>query len=115
MSLFIQGMPLGLSAEEQQKWRLDQAKRDLDDIKILRESEAFNRYFMRRMKEAKDIAMHSYVYDVMEPSGREREITRNTILMIERMMDLLNTDEKARRDVVMSMISAQPLGGAGNG
>ncbi len=65
--------------------------RDLNDIHALRQADAFNRFFMRRIGEKKSKIEKSFRYDKM--CCDEREILRQKLDVFEEIEKLLASDE----------------------
>ena len=99
--------------EEESKKAFElQARRDIQDIRDLRENAAFNRYFLRRLKQRRDETEQSYRHDPeyvvkKDEMGREyraivcskedREILRQKLDLLEELLGLLSTDEGSSR------------------
>lgn len=86
------------TAEQKQQVALEIAKRDIQDIRALRESEPFRRYFIRRLNQRHDEMATKFKYDKM--SHEDREIARRLILEYEDIAQMMDRDELACRALV---------------
>lgn len=76
------------------------ANRDLSDIAELRKSDAFNRYFMRRLRKRRE-SLHDAFLTAGAMSHEEREVHRRLILEYDReIMNMLEKDERACRSII---------------
>ncbi len=73
------------------------ARRDLGDIHALRENDAFNRYFLRRLKQTRDKLDKSFREDPpTKVSHAEREILRRLIASYDELAGLCSAAEEGR-------------------
>lgn len=93
---------------------LEVAKRDLEDIKRLRESDPFRRYFLRRLRERALKAEHSFKYDTL--SSENREAARQVMLELEHLEKMMDEDFSSLAETFRTL-SDQTLmpGTRGNG
>ncbi len=69
--------------------------RDLGDITELRRTEAFNRFFLRRLGQMRDKLQTSYENDEMSPI--DREATRKLLKQLKEIIALPDADEATIR------------------
>ncbi len=69
----------------------ERAKKDLEDIRTLRNTVAFDRYFMRRVGEKKKVMEKSFRHDTMP--HEEREILRRSLRLIDEIEGMMTADE----------------------
>jgi hypothetical protein len=67
------------------------AKRDLQDIQTLRESEAFNRYFMRRIKKRREQVMEELLKTPL--THAELEAHRAIVNTLDDIISMADRDE----------------------
>jgi len=75
--------------------RRESAKRDLQDIAALRRTEAFSRYFLRRLRDKHTDAEQHFKYD--EPAkcdAVQRELWRQRMLLLEEIINMSAVDER---------------------
>lgn len=89
------------------------AAHDLADIKALRESEAFKRYWIRRMNERHAKLATAFKYDVM--SHEERETHRQIVLEYEDIARMMEKDEVACQNLLSGQNRVAMPGTQGNG
>ncbi len=77
------------------------AIRDLGDINTLRHTEAFDRFFMRRMKDIRDRLQKSFEDDPM--SMELRESTRLLLKQVKELVDLLDRDEATIKNYILRL------------
>jgi hypothetical protein len=92
-----------------QQRETEQARRDLEDIAALRASEPFNRYFLRCLRQKKDLAQTRALRTPgLTPAQREEERIKFLALEeIDGMMDLHAGPAQAMAQ--RSPISAPPM------
>lgn len=71
------------------------AIRDLEDIFALRRSEAFTRYFTRRLKEKRDQAQKRFHDDPMDKD--QREVARHVMKTFEEILSMMDREEATIR------------------
>ncbi len=71
------------------------AIRDLADIADLRRSDAFNRFFLRRVGEMRDKLQKSFEEDMMDKD--QREATRQLLKQVKEIIALPDRDEATIR------------------
>ncbi len=71
------------------------AIRDLADITELRRTEAFDRFFLRRLREMRDRLQKSFEEDAMAPE--QREATRQLLKQLKEIIALPDRDEATIR------------------
>jgi hypothetical protein len=80
---------------------LELARRDLGDITGLRGDEAFDRYFLRRLRmkrAAHDARFHS---DPPEKCDKdEREVLRRLVAEYDELLGMMDADERACRSTI---------------
>ena len=76
----------------------ESARQDLQDIHALKGSEAFNRYYLRRLRQRHDESVRSLIHDKM--TFEERESCRLNVLFIEDIVNLIPRDEATARRVL---------------
>lgn len=97
-----------------QEVQRQRAQKDLEDINTLRNSESFQRYFVRRLTERHDKLAVDFKYEKV--SHEEREVLRRLVLEYEQeIAQLMAKDELACRAVLtISQPSKILHGGPGN-
>lgn len=80
--------------EEQQKAD-DQARKDLNWIMELKDNEAFNQYYMRRLKQRQAKVEKALKYELMDVNTRE--VTRLLNIELEELLNTLAKDEAMLR------------------
>ncbi len=78
----------------------DRAGQDLTDIATLKGSDPFNRFFLRRIRQKRDQAIHLLITDTCDPQTREGHRVR--ALVLEEVLTLLEDDDKACRTLLAS-------------
>lgn len=73
----------------------ESARQDLQDIYALKQSEPFNRYFLRRLRQRHEETLKKLKYDKM--SYEEREACRLNVVFIEGIVNVLAQDEATAR------------------
>lgn len=76
----------------------ESARQDLQDIHALRNSEPFNRYFLRRLRQRHAENERNLKYEKM--SFEEREACRLNVVFIEGIVNMLTVDEAMARKVL---------------
>jgi hypothetical protein len=76
----------------------DRAGQDLVDIGALRGNEQFTRFFLRRVRQKRDAAIHSLITAKVDPV--QREAIRAMVLTLEEVLTLLEDDEQAARTLL---------------
>ena len=71
--------------------RREAARRDVQDIRFLTGNDAFNRYYLRRLRQRLGEAEHSLKYDDLPPE--KREAMRQRYLFIEEILKMPAADE----------------------
>ena len=71
------------------------ARRDLGDIGTLRNTEAFDRYFMRRLRQDQAKVEAEFKRGKMDKD--EREVLRRITLIYEDILDMMKRDEGSIR------------------
>jgi cephalosporin-C deacetylase-like acetyl esterase len=69
----------------------ERARQDLEDIRTLKNTEAFSRYWMRRLRQRKEDAEKRLKYDKL--SAEDREIARVTFLAYDELEKMMDVDE----------------------
>jgi hypothetical protein len=87
-----------MTADEQNSRSRELAERDLKDIQALRDSEAFRRYFLRRLKDRMDRLNAAFRYDPL--SHEDREVHRRLVNEYDELLKLLDQDEAACRSTL---------------
>lgn len=77
------------------------AHRDLADIRSLKESGAFERYFVRRVKKKRDDALQKLVSDD-SLSHEQREVTRTQVKLYNELLSMLDLDESSCQRMIQS-------------
>lgn len=81
-------------AEEDKAKALHQAAQDLSDIATLRHTEAFGRYFIRRLKAKQAAVETKFRNDSADKcSHEEREIRRRIVLAYDEILRMMAEDE----------------------
>lgn len=68
------------------------ARRDLADIRSLRESAAFDRYWVRRLKDKRHAEMEKFLKDGTL-THEQREISRALVLAYDDLINMAGVDE----------------------
>jgi len=76
----------------------ESAREDLQDIHTLRQNEAFNRYFLRRLRQRHEETLKKLKYEKM--SYEEREACRLNVVFIEGIINLPSIDEAMARKIL---------------
>lgn len=71
--------------------RREAARRDVQDIRALTGHEAFNRYYLRRIRQKHAEIEKAFKYDDMPPD--QREALRQKLLFIEEILKMPAKDE----------------------
>jgi hypothetical protein len=89
------------------------AQRDLNYIRTLREAEAFNAYWLRRVKQRRDSCARSFLHDPPTKVDKDkREALRLILLEYDWLIDtMMVEDETACRQILTTQPTAQ--GGQG--
>ncbi len=69
----------------------EMARTDLIDIRALKRNEAFQRYWMRRLRQKKDEALRALAHDTMD--HEKREATRQVYLTYLELEKIIDRDE----------------------
>lgn len=84
------------------------ANRDLADIRSLKESEAFQRYWLRRLKTKREAAFNKFLKD--DQMGlEERETFRQIVLCYDDLLGMMDRDDATSRREV-TQVSSPPGG-----
>ncbi len=76
----------------------NRAGQDLTDIAALRKDDPFNRFFMRRVRQKRDQAIHALITTKCDAETREGH--RQKVLALEEVRTLLEDDDKACRTLL---------------
>lgn len=77
---------------------LERARRDIEDIGVLRKTEAFSRYWLRRLKQKRDDTEKSFKFaPVAECTPARREELRQLLLVFEELLGMMEADDSAAR------------------
>ncbi len=79
------------SDEENKQQADDHARKDLAHIMALKDSDPFNLYYMRRLRQRIAETEKRFKYDKMEPN--EREATRLLFVFLEKLVAMPDEDE----------------------
>ncbi len=81
------------TTEEKQQVAFEVAKRDIDDIKRLKDFEPFRRYFIRRLEERGSEVARSFKDDPPHKVDKEeREILRRLLKEYETIFEMMDKD-----------------------
>lgn len=100
-------------ADQTQVVALEVAKRDLDDIKHLRENEHFRRYFLRRLNERADYYEDQLKHGEMTKEVREE--TRRIYNEYEYLAGMMDRDFASCAKNITAATQVDPPGTRGNG
>ncbi len=81
---------MSTAAEEEQKAN-DRARQDLSYVMELKDSDAFNLYYMRRLRQKQAEVEKDFKYSKMD--GDEREALRLLNIHLEKLLTLIDEDE----------------------
>lgn len=86
------------------------ARRDVSDIRFLRENPAFNNYWLRRLKQKREIVAERFRYGPIKEVGHEeREILRRILDEYDELMQMMTKDEAmAQRHISSVGIVVEP-------
>lgn len=91
----------------------ERARQDLEDIMSLKNSDAFNRYFLRRLTQKRAEIERKFKYEPPEKVDKnQREELRQTMLALEDLEKMMSVDEgNIRGGISREAIAQRPRGG----
>lgn len=90
----------------------ERARQDLEDIMSLKNSDAFNRYFLRRLTQKRTEVERRFKYEPPENVDKDqREELRQTMLALEDLEKMMAVDEGNIRGGISREANGRPRGG----
>lgn len=81
----------------------ERATKDIEDIKALRESEPFKRYWLRRLNYKRAAIEKSFLRDGPELVSKDRrEEMRQVILAYDELLSMMDADDRGAKNLLSS-------------
>lgn len=87
--------PPSRKPDDSERLSKEVAEQQLESIRKLRESDAFNHYFLRRLKDKRSQLFHRFYEEDVSPE--EREILRRLCREYDIIVGLLDSDDTAAK------------------